>query len=185
MTARHLILSMAALAALPFAADAGEVLAVDIPDGHHLGYSAGDARFTIREWVPRGETVNDWTRMVTLVEHLGGLAIGLAEYEEAMRKGFHNEACQGPGYEPLESGRINGYSYRSFRLSCDLLTSTGRPEWTLFKVIEGLENVYAVQKAFRYRPDSGEIAEWRRILHDRALVCDTRLAGRPCPDWAE
>ena len=46
--------------------DETEVIYLEIPSGFEKGFEDGDGSFSIQEWVPSGETVNDWGRMITL-----------------------------------------------------------------------------------------------------------------------
>ena len=101
-----LIAALAVLTALPGGARADETLMVNLPANYYLDYSAQQGRMKLQEFVPIGETVDNWTHIVTLLVYEGGLETTLPGYEDFMRGEFHNVQCQGPGHELLDRGAV-------------------------------------------------------------------------------
>jgi len=96
---------MAALASLPLSSYA-EDLKFDF-DGREWaeGYKAGDDEQGIREYVLKGETVNDWTELVT-VQAFFGLQEKTTpgDYMANMRKGL-KEVCPDPMWNVIRAGK--------------------------------------------------------------------------------
>ena len=66
-------------------------------------------------------------------------------------------------------------------LQCPLLSSTGKPETTLFRSIAGRDSFYSIQRSARSVPDGAQMAKMAAYM-ERVIVCDTRSAEHPCPD---
>jgi len=58
--------------------------------------------------------------------------------------------------------------------------ATGKPELTWFKALQGNDNFYLVQKAFKFEPSGEQVTDWVNFLNT-VKVCDTRLPDRACP----
>ncbi len=181
MAARMLLaVCLALVAAAPAAAElVDENLLVVVPDGYKIDFSDKNATMLINEMVPVAENVHDWTEMVT-VQIFFGLAGGTPQRmkNDIERKWF--AACAHAESHPVAEDVENGYAVGVWLLSCPLNSSTGKPEMTLFKAIQGNDSFYLVQKAFKFEPSPAQVTEWSRYL-SKVSVCDSRRADRPCP----
>lgn len=155
-----------------------ENLLVAMPDGFKVGHSASRNGMDMQEWVPSGETVQDWTEMVTVQVFRNRPDIDPGRYQAEMSK-LWARACPGAIVGPVVTGITNGYPSASLLLRCPLLASTGKPEVAAIKAIKGRDSFYVVQRAVRTEPAPAKLDQMKQYL-DRVSVCDTRLADRPC-----
>jgi hypothetical protein len=170
----------AALYAPPAMAEfVNENLLIVTPKGYEVGYRDKKKDSLITEWVPVGETVDNWTEMVT-VEVFYGLKVASELFMHDQEKRWR-AACPGASEARLVADGIeNGYPARVWFLECPRNPESGKPEITWFKALQGNDSFYVVQKASRFRPDREQIMHWVGYLRD-VKVCDSRLADRACP----
>ena len=170
----------AALCAPPARADlVNENLLVVAPPGYEVGFRDRKKASLITEWVPAGETVNDWTEMVT-VQVFYELKVAPEAFMRDLEKRWR-AACPGAGEaQTIASGKENGYPALVRLLDCPRNPDSGKREITWFKAVEGNDGFYVVQKAFKFMPTKEQIVRWVGYLRD-VKVCDSRVADHACP----
>jgi len=149
-----------------------------MPEGYKVGHQQRNDKQLISEMVPAGETVENWTEMVTVQIFLG-LKGSLQEAQDHIADGWL-KACPKGLRVPIVETTENGYPVSLWQLSCPDNPQTGKPEWAWFKALRGNDSLYLVQKAFRFEPSKEQITTWIRFLKTVA-VCDSRLPDRACP----
>jgi len=161
------------------AAFVNENLLTTAPAGYHVGFSNKTDDGLITEWVPAGETVENWTEMVTVqvFYHLRGSPEAfMSNLETRWLRG-----CPGAGpAQPIANAVENGYPTLVWLLSCPQNPASGKMEVTWFKAVQGSDSFYLVQKAFKFPPSKEQIGRWVGYLK-AVRVCDSRLADRACP----
>jgi hypothetical protein len=109
---RAAFLFLAALAftlAVPSArALEGEVLLVTVPKGYKIGYEKKAGNQIMTEMVPEGETVKDWTEMVTVQIFLNMRGVAPAEYRERIEKLWAG-ACARSEFATVKGATEGGY----------------------------------------------------------------------------
>jgi hypothetical protein len=151
--------------------------------GYHVGFQNKKDSGQITEWVPEGQTVDNWTEILT-VQIFNNMKMTPDSFMHAMEKQWDG-GCPGAGNaEPIASGDENGYPYQVWLLNCPKNPLTGKPEITWFKALQGKDSFYLVQKAFKFAPSKEQIARWIGYL-EAVRVCDSRLADRACPKTGE
>lgn len=133
----------------------------------------------MREMVPQAETVKDWTEMITTQVYLGMKDTTLEEFQASMAERWL-AVCKGGEVASIRKGEENGYDFSIWLQDCPQNPSTGKREITWFKAIKGNDSFYVVQKAFKFDPSQDQVTQWMRYFRS-VIVCDTRLADRPCP----
>lgn len=176
-----LILSLAlatcpALAAEPLA---DEILLQVVPDGFVIGHAADNGREAITELVPRGETVRDWSRMLTVQVMRGRGHVTPAQFRAAIGEAWL-QACPDGRVAAMSSAAENGYPTGVWVQECPRNPATGKPEYTSFKAIQGHDSLYVLQAARRAVPTDAELAEQARWLQ-ATWACDSRRPGQACP----
>jgi hypothetical protein len=158
----------------------GENLVQTVPPGFKLGFNNSQDGMKMQEWIPEGETVENWSKMVTTQ-----IFMGKGDWETGK---FLNQigqkwlsACKGSSPNTIKTGQANGYTVSMLLLYCPLNPKTGKPEATMLRAIKGGDSFYLVQKALRYRPTEDQIAQMAHYP-GTVNVCDTRSIGHPCPD---
>jgi len=156
-----------------------ENLLVAVPDGYIVGFQDKNARQQMTEMVPDGQSVKDWTDMVTVQIFLGMTDVTPDAYKQRLEK-LWTENCKGAQSSPIGQGNERGYPVIVWLQYCPRNKETGKPEVTLLKAIAGKDSFYVVQKAFRFQPDKPQVEQWSRYLRS-VSVCDGRLPDRACP----
>ena len=156
-----------------------ENLLVTMPDGYIVGFQDKNAKQQMTEMVPRGQSVKDWTEMVTVQIFFNMTDVTPAAYKQRLEK-LWVENCKGAESSPIGQGEELGLPVIVWLQVCPLNKDTGKPEVTLLKAIAGKDSFYVVQKAFRFQPDKPQVEQWSRYLRN-VSVCDSRVADRACP----
>ena len=150
------------------------------PVGFEIGYRASQGGQTIVELVPRGQTVQNWERMVTL-QTFAGNAQSVSDFRRAVSDSWRS-ACPGGNTINLSEGQENGYPYALLQMSCEHNPQSGRPEYTWIKAMRGERALYVAQYAFRHLPSRAEITDTARRLRGMS-VCNTlpdKARQHPC-----
>ena len=124
----------------------GENLLVEIPAGYELGHSETTAQGEINEFVPKGETVEKWSEMITvqLLPAHNDNSKFCAAFESLAK-----QACKAGSTRVVATTKENGYPVKVFQLLCPTNLQTNLGEVTFIKTIEGKDKFYVVQKAWR------------------------------------
>ena len=161
------------------AAFVNENLITTAPAGYHVGFRNKGDDGLITEWVPAGETVENWTEMVTVQ-----VFYHLKESPEAFMSDLEARWQKGcPGADkalPIANAVENGYPTLVWLLSCPQNPASGKVEITWFKAVQGNDSFYVVQKAFKFAPSKEQITRWVGYLK-AVHVCDSRQSERACP----
>ena len=159
----------------------GEIVSFGTPPADfETGYQASQGGQTIVELVPKGQTVQNWERMVTL-QTFAGNTRSVIDFRRAVSDGWRS-ACPGGNTINLSEGQENGYPYALLQMSCEHNPQSGRPEYTWIKAMRGERALYVAQYAFRHLPSREELTDAARRLRDMSL-CDTRpgrASQHPC-----
>jgi hypothetical protein len=148
------------------------------PPGFKIGYQSSHDNQSITEWVPSGETVEDWTQMATVLVFRHA-SVDAATFLQSIGKRWFSD-CPGSGAKGIFTDQVNGYVVSMLLLRCPRNPSTGKPETTAFRVIKGNDALYTVQRAFRADLSDKDLEETMHALA-KVTVCDTRSPDHPCP----
>lgn len=170
------------LALLPLGARADfkdENLLHGLPPGYKIDFQDRKGNMVMTEMVPQAESVNNWTEMLTSQVFLGLKTATPAAMQARMQQTWA-ASCKGAGFANVASGQENGYPFAVWIQDCPLNATTGKPERTWVKAIQGNDSFYMVQRAFKFSPSKEQVTA--AMLHLREVkVCDSRLPDRPCP----
>jgi hypothetical protein len=163
----------------------GERLLAAIPSGYELGYHQKTDQNEISEFIPKGETLEAWSEMITvqLFPAHNTSAKFYATFESLIK-----QACADGSSHVVATTEENGYPVKVFQLFCPTNPQTDMGEITFIKTIEGKDKFYVVQKAWRtekYKQDqlplkNEDIVKWTQYLRS-VNVCDSRSDQRACP----
>ncbi len=153
-----------------------EQLLYSIPENYVLGYQIKESNMLLMEFIPKGETSENWTEMITLQTFYGLDNMTPKEYAARVKKAGAS-VCPGIkstlGKETLD----NGYQAYSWKQVCDLNPNTKREEATLLKAIAGRRNLYVIQKAWGYYPDQKETQIWSEYIKNTILCNSEKPTG--------
>ena len=156
-----------------------ENLLLSMPAGFKVGYQASNGKEDIVEYVPTGETVNDWTKMVTVQVFHDASNTDPEAFAANIADGWKS-SCTGGEASKIATGAENGYPIAVWAYSCVLNPQTSKPESMWLKVTSGGDALYSVQYAYRLTPTEEIATPALDYLHT-VSVCDTRRSDRPCP----
>lgn len=134
-----------------------------------LGYENNTDDLLMTEFVPVGETVQDWSQMITIQSFIGYRPKTLESFAIRFAQ-LVIEECSTSDQEIIWSDVQYGYDFLVLAITCQENLNTGLPEWMLVKAIQGDEALYLVQKAWKYDPKDVELEGWFEELGS-FIVC--------------
>jgi hypothetical protein len=178
MRKSNIALTALMLAASPALAQQGaaERLVSPALPGFVIGYNAANAQQSIVEEVPRGESLQAWTRMVT-TQRFAGLArrATVGQYAQNVMNAVPR-SCPGARVSPLVNLRVSGREAVRFQLDCPRSVG-GRPETFILLAIAGPSDIHVKQVAWRGGTTPAGLAWGQQHLAATALC----LAGDRTP----
>jgi hypothetical protein len=171
---------LAAIIAGASAADALEDANVlsKMPDGYKVGFEETSDMGSILELVPEGETITQWTEMLTVQILRNENGLTLSEYRESIEK-LWASICPGSSSETVEQGFEQLHPTLTWSQICPSNRKTGKPEMTWFKVVIRNGTFVVVQKAYKFKPSVEEIAHWNAFLRE-VEICDPGSTMQVC-----
>jgi hypothetical protein len=168
-----------ALAGSAAAALKDENLLVTVPTGFKLGNHAENAKTMLSEFIPSGENVDHWSKMITERIFRGEGPVD-PEASQAILLRDWKAACPGGDGRRLSSSSENGYRVSYWSFDCPLNPQTSLPESMVRKLVAGKDALYDVQFAYR-KAATAESNQSALDYLKTAVVCDTRASDHPCP----
>ncbi len=148
-------------------------------DGYVKAFEASDPQTgDITEYVPKGQTVEAWTDMITVNIAPNSASVSPREFLGIMEAGWRG-ACSDTQANWLREGQEHGRPMAVLMLSCPLNPATGKPETSWIKGIQGQEGFYTVQKAFRTEVKEVDVVTWVKWLTG-VMLCGSG-EGPACP----
>ncbi len=157
---------------------ADENVLVKLPRGFKLGFESKTAKIAITEYVRQGETVDDWTEMISSQiffanrEPPGANAARIRQIAASV--------CAANESTAITTGEVNGYPFATWIDHCPVNAKTGKTEWTVFKIIGGQDASYLVTYGLRFEPSTAQLKQAIEEVHD-SFACDTRTTEHACP----
>lgn len=166
----------------------GERLLATPPEGWVQVYQFNDGETRIRDFVPPGETREDWSALVSFESFTSpdvnpiDLLITEADTDR--------ERCSFLNHFAVSAGLENGYPTSVRLMFCGEDATSGQGEAKLVKALASLQTVYVVRVTRRLAPfevsktsalPQDEVATWASWLR-RIKLCDPSAAEHPCPD---
>ncbi|GLQ93036.1 hypothetical protein [Dyella acidisoli] len=159
----------------------GENILQVLPKDFEVANQQSPNHITLTEMIPKGETVDHWTQMVTTQIFHGIDDPAFYPYYKKQTGDRFEQACDVSNSESFTEldGEENGYPVHLWLASCKFKNPRQAPEITLFKFIQGNDAAYVVQLATHYEPTDEQMNESMKYLA-KVLVCDTRRKESPC-----
>lgn len=157
-------------------AQAREVLVAPALPGFVIVHSAADARQSIRKEAPQGETVRNWTRMVT-TQTFAGLARRTTptQYAGRILEGLP-VACPRATASAIQP--ISGQDGVRFKVVCPK-TAHGKAESFILLALAGARDMHVKQVSFRGEASSDDFL-WARKFLSGVRLCRTRGDSPAC-----
>ncbi len=154
-----------------------ENLLISFPNGFKLGWQSADGQ--MQEFVQPPETVDGWSRMITIQIFHSLKNADPNAFAERLEARWASSCAEASAHK-VRQGVENGYPIAVWLYICPLNRATHKPETMYLKGIGGVDSLYVAQYAYRQEPSKEMIAPAMDFLR-KALVCDTRREDRQCP----
>lgn len=161
----------------------GENMLAPLPKGFKVGASSHPKGMLIVEYVPRDETVQNWSRIVTQQIVFGASKADPDALPRSMAPGWAG-SCPGGSSRKILGQVEGGYPISIWMFLCPLNPATRRPESMWMKMISGADSLYSVQYAFKEAASPELILPAMAYLRS-VTVCDTRREDAKCPTVTE
>lgn len=165
----------------------GEQLYLLPPQGWVPAYHDTRGNVELIEMVPQGQTMSDWSEMLT-VQLIGGKPSQTPEEVLKNQQSQVRDSCDDAGFGPLSPSQDNGYDSAIQAMACSKSKKYQKGELNLFKVIKGHERLYIINRAWRgepfelaHLPVPPETTKSWLVFMAKTVVCDSRDAQKPCP----
>lgn len=156
-----------------------ENLFVKIPKNFKLDFKDYNkqTRISLVEFVPKNESVQDWSQMITITSYTKNISLTATEYIQKMKL-MWKKSCKNSNTKILPNGTENGYKFALIQMHCPKTKITNKEELVFMKAIKGKSRFYVVQKAFSYNPSKETIVETMKYFK-KITVFDTRRGNGP------
>ena len=123
--------------------------------GFVVGFEKANAEQSIVERVPAGETVENWTRMLTSQRFVGRASDPGPRQLLVNIQNLMEQACPGGSTSDIVTMTISGRP--AARSDCPLNPQTGLPETFFIIAFAGTNDLFAEQVAFRRVPTAADV----------------------------
>lgn len=151
--------------------------------GFVTGFQKANAEQSILERVPKGESVQRWTRMLTSQRFAGRAQSPGPEGLLDNIRGLLANSCPGGGTTPIMAMTVSGRPAARMRADCPLNSATGQPETFFIIAFAGTRDLFAEQVAFRRVPSAADVAfamkELQQVRWCRAGAADAICKAAP------
>jgi hypothetical protein len=128
----------------------GENLLVTVPEGWVEATSTERGKMLLSEYVPKGQTVDNWQQMITVQVFRGMKQVNPKTFVDKMSSGARNQVEEGAfDAQPMEIAGDPGYASYCVVWVSGKVKATGKGEVTLIRAIQGKDSMYVVQRAWR------------------------------------
>lgn len=169
-----LLLALAAPQATP--RDAEWIGLRPIP-GFVVGHRQRVPGGALTERVPAGETVHDWTRMVTVIR-LERVPATPADYSRGLGERWTASCPGGSATRPVAVPLTPGDPVEA-RYDCPRNPQTGKAETMFMRVQRGADALHVVQVAFRRTASTADV-QWARSILSGVWLCRRGMAPLAC-----
>jgi hypothetical protein len=127
-----------------------ENLLMTRPDGYKTVFQDKTTDTLTSEMVPLDQSAHNWTEIVR-VQIFHGLKATPEQFKMEMDRA-RARICSVRSSQALTEARENGYATLVWYDSCSLSATTGNPEFSWFKGIQGNDSFYLAQVSLKVQP---------------------------------
>jgi hypothetical protein len=148
-----------------------------IPKNYEIGYQVHDENQYLTEYVPKGQTVENWQEMITIRQFQ--MKLTAEEIAQSYQKKWAIDCPVGGVISNITNQQTSGYPSSAWMMSCPEGKVFGKPEYTWFKSIRGNDVLYVVHYSYRHIPSATEKKRTQKYLQN-IIVCNTKSKKHPC-----
>jgi hypothetical protein len=168
----------------------GEVFVTPVPITWEIAHSSDSGRVVHMAWLPKDQATDGWSDKVSVQLFPGETGISGKRLLDRIAERYARD-CRDLLGTQTEVRQTRGRTVAFRLLGCTEHSRTGRGELALFRVVQGAESLYLVQRAWRtpsfdteHLPFSRDILGKTRLWLQGGRVCqadsqDTRSACPP------
>jgi len=139
-------------------ADNGEWSAKLVVPGFAVDYEQANLQQSLVEQVPKGESVMNWSRMITSQRFAGRARDPGPRGMLTNIKGLFARACPAGKTSVISPATVGGKPAVRMRADCPLNSETGKPETFFIVAFAGSKDLFSEQVAFRRVPSAADVA---------------------------
>ena len=167
----------------------GEFFLTPVPITWKIAHSSMTGRVVHMAWLPKGQQTGSWSDKVSVQLFPGETDISGQQLLDQIASRYARD-CRNLLGTQTEVRQKRGRTVAFRLLGCTEHSRTGRGELALFRVVQGAESLYLVQRAWRtpsfdteHLPFSRDILGKTRLWLQGGRVCqaDSRDAEFACP----
>ncbi|MBK1696744.1 hypothetical protein [Rhodovibrio salinarum] len=155
----------------------GEFFLTPVPITWQIAYSSNTGRVVHMAWLPEGQETDNWADKVSIQLFPGETGITGKQLLDQIARRYAQD-CRNLLGTQTDVQQTRGRTVAFRLLGCTKHAQTGRGELALFRVVEGTESLYLVQRAWRTPTFDTE-----HLPFSRDILGKTRLwlqGGRVC-----
>jgi hypothetical protein len=162
-----LLVSLVTCSTILFAATESSINTANIPfDGRDwiAGHHDANEYQTTTEYVPQGQTVDNWTELVTVSEFFGIQDKTTAEQMMSDMLQIAQENCSGVKKNLVQS-LTDGVIFEWETTGCKVeIPGANAPEFDISRIVFTKDRVFMMQYASKTRPTAEKREQWIKIL---------------------
>jgi hypothetical protein len=144
-----------------------------VPEGFEPGFKDSKNGASIHEFVLSGETVHNWTQIITVTRKEGGINVSLQSYFAGFKQRIV-KGCPGADVRLVVDKSKSEFPFVGIMMDCP--PASGRPqgEIALIQAMNGEDDFFTVQKAWHYKKPSP------KLQTEMKAFIDILNTVRPC-----
>ncbi|MBD3729956.1 MAG: hypothetical protein IE933_09640 [Sphingomonadales bacterium] len=147
-------------------------LAAPAQPGFVVAYDAANDTQSIREEIAQGETVQDWSRMVTTQSFRLPGQVTPAQFVEFSMAPLP-QSCPGAQISKIATAKRDGLDGATVNVDCPLLPETGKPESFYLLAVRDGDFILVKQAAFRSKR-TPELVGWAEAVLDSTHIAPAK-----------
>lgn len=146
-----------------------EQLRFYVPKGFKVAYKNTDKSQSILEMIEKSESLENWTRMITIQTFKDGKDYQPEKFILGMAS-LAKKRCGNVQVVPVKTGNQNGYTFAQKIILCNPNKQTNKSELINIKAIKGNDLFYVAQVANRVNIDRNEMRKWGIYLRNTVVI---------------
>lgn len=153
-----------------------ESLRFRTPKGFTMVENQDVDRLSVVQFVPNGETRNKYSK--TIYASYGNFDDNLQEFSAQMRQRLESE-CPSSQSQRMVQAKPQSEKYEMFWYYCPLFPLSGKPVFTVAKIIRGRELFVSFQYSFTHRRQTSDFQEAMDFF-ETTHICDPQKPTTFC-----
>lgn len=159
---------------------AEETLQLLLPEGYFVAHEQSTDTASILEFLPEGQSLDDWSRMVTVTRSALGHPAPARAITATLAQSMLN-TCESLSARVVQESAQNGYETVTLLTHCpQSVMDASVSESAIIKVIAGAQTAHTVQFAWRAALAGEDVFQGWLGWSEAQILCDGDLPAHPC-----